>query len=449
MKPRCARLLASCASRCAAASAALLSCAIERPKSASGRFCCSCSARSRSPCASARLASPCSVALICPTKASPCASGRGRSALVPADAASICPSIKPPPPAWPPLGGRGAAGVGCSAPPAARGGAGVLPPAALVRFRARAGFVYLVAVSAAPADAAFSPLKWGTEPSELPTLRYELELHGCSPSHRAAAAPAAMAAATAAPLPELGRDCELFVPTGLAALEPRERLGGGGASRTAHDLRSGNPGETNTVDLRHGAFRAARGSVLRQVCFAYRYLVGYSANTQSPGPCFELRLLDFASMAPTADEEPLASHVLYCSPEFFGVPYSYDRAMGGSPTSYSPPVDVALPLELRLTGRAQRLVLLFRNGRRNLHLQGAAYPHGTPVELRLRLRFGEGAAADAEAGHAAAAPAATPAAAGAAFLLEAMPQLSHAEASQALAAHGGDVDRAVVALLGT
>ena len=120
------------------------------------------------------------------------------------------------------------------------------------------------------------------------------------------------------------------------------------------------------------------------------------------------------------------------------MPYSYDRAMGGSPTSYSPHVDVALPLELRLTGRAQRLVLLFRNGRRNLHLQGAAYPHGTPVELRLRLRFGEGAAA----------PAATPAAAGAAFLLEVMPQLSHAEASQALAAHGGDVDRAVAALLG-
>ena len=90
------------------------------------------------------------------------------------------------------------------------------------------------------------------------------------------------------------------------------------------------------------------------------------------------------------DEPPLATHVLYASPEFFATPYSYDAAAGGSPTSYSPPVAVAEPLALQLIGGLQRLQLRFRNGRRNVHVQGAAFPDSPPVDLQLRLGFGGG-----------------------------------------------------------
>ena len=92
------------------------------------------------------------------------------------------------------------------------------------------------------------------------------------------------------------------------------------------------------------------------------------------------------------DEPPLATHVLYASPEFFATPYSYDAAVGGSPTSYSPPVAVAEPLALQLIGGLQRLQLRFRNGRRNLHVQGGNFPDGAPVDLQLRLGFGGGGA---------------------------------------------------------
>ena len=86
------------------------------------------------------------------------------------------------------------------------------------------------------------------------------------------------------------------------------------------------------------------------------------------------------------DEPPLATHVLYASPEFFATPYLYDAAVGGSPTSYSPPVAVAEPLALQLIGGLQRLQLRFRNGRRNLHVQGGNFPDGAPVDLQLRRR---------------------------------------------------------------
>ena len=75
--------------------------------------------------------------------------------------------------------------------------------------------------------------------------------------------------------------------------------------------------------------------------------------------------------------------------------YSYDAAVGGSPTSYSPPVAVAEPLALQLIGGLQRLQLRFRNGRRNLHVQGGNFPDGAPVDLQLRLGFGGGGAAAA------------------------------------------------------
>ena len=173
------------------------------------------------------------------------------------------------------------------------------------------------------------------------------------------------------------------------------------------------------------------------------------------------------------DEPPLATHVLYASPEFFATPYSYDAAAGGSPTSYSPPIAVAEPLALQLIGGLQRLQLRFRNGRRNLHLQGTAFPDGVPVDLQLRLGFGAGGGGDGRVGGVRGGGESGGGGesagggggggsggggegggfrgdeeAGVAFLLEAIPQLSPAEAREALAAHGGHVERAVATFLG-
>ena len=201
---------------------------------------------------------------------------------------------------------------------------------ATVAWRAKRGYTYLIAVSASPADDDFAPLKWGTEPASLPTLRYdlavqphatqpatlcarscnpmrqrlqphvsryELALRGCAPLPDAAHHRSAPCRAPAEVAAEIAAEGELRIPTGLAAMEPAERLGGGGASRTGHDLRSGNPGETNLVDLRDGTFRAPPGALLSSVGFAYRYLSGYSADTRSPGPSFELLLHDCAAGA--------------------------------------------------------------------------------------------------------------------------------------------------------
>jgi hypothetical protein len=127
--------------------------------------------------------------------------------------------------------------------------------------------------------------------------RYELALRGCAPLPNAAHHRGARRGAPAEIAVEIAAEGELPIPTGLAAMEPVERLGGGGASRTGHDLRSGNPGETNLVDLRDGSFHAPPGALLSSVGFVYRYLSGYSADTRSPGPSFELLLHDCATGA--------------------------------------------------------------------------------------------------------------------------------------------------------
>ena len=172
----------------------------------------------------------------------------------------------------------------------------------------------------------------------------------------------------------------------------------------------------------------------------------------------------FCNPGAVDDEPPLATHVLYASPEFFATPYSYDAAVGGSPTSYSPPVAVAEPLALQLIGGLQRLQLRFRNGRRNLHVQGGNFPDGAPVDLQLRLGFGGGGGGGGRVGGATPPPPPPPPPprspppqgggarrdeeVGVAFLLEAIPQLSAAEAREALAAHGGHVEGAVATFLG-
>ena len=127
--------------------------------------------------------------------------------------------------------------------------------------------------------------------------RYELVLRGCAPLPNAAHHRGAPCCAPAEVAAEIAAEGELPIPTGLAAMEPAERLGGGGASRTGHDLRSGNPGETNLVDLRDGTFRTPPGALLSSVGFVYRYLSGYSTDTRSPGPSFELLLHDYPAGA--------------------------------------------------------------------------------------------------------------------------------------------------------
>jgi len=197
------------------------------------------------------------------------------------------------------------------------------------------------------------------------------------------------------------------------------RLSGGGASRTAIDLRSGNPNEINTVHL-GDAVIAARGRTLRSVAFCYRYVVGYSG-CEGPGPSFELQLVDEEDAVvampawavrecphcrggaggasaggggggdtcgecctdeSTAPTEPRV-HVLYTSPEAGRTP-SWDAATGGSPTNYCSPIRVQRGCRIGpLVGARQSLRIVFTNRRRNMHLTGER----EACELAMRLSF--------------------------------------------------------------
>ena len=317
--------------------------------------------------------------------------------------------------------------------------------APIARFVPQTRFAYMVSVCAGPReDAHFVPLPWGTPPSDLPTCSYALGLsQNCSPHpdvDRANSGDTSDAAEAPLAVPAEG---VVAVPTGLPRLHPVARLSGGGASRTSIDLRSGNPNEVNTVRI-SGAINA-RGCTLVGVAFAYRYVVGFSACEGEPGPIFELQLIEelgarqpaWLAMAPRRcvhceggglegrawmsslacgecevvaeggaaggveavsngsagteggngegdDDESAVVHVLYSSPPAGCTP-SWDVAKGGSPTNYSQPVRVDLTCDVGpLRGRAS-LRIVFRNGRRNLHLQGVDLRD--PCELGLRLSF--------------------------------------------------------------
>ena len=178
---------------------------------------------------------------------------------------------------------------------------------------------------------------------------------------------------------------------------------------------------------------AAKGCILRSVRMSYRYVIGYSGVQGDPGPSFTLELVDgggggggeiangtscgaFCSHRQAfldasargcaeaasnplpgcvecdaeeaaAAEEPTV-HVLYRSPEFDAVPYSWDTGTGGSPTNYSPCIDVDSACAVGpLRGSRQTLRIVFRNGRRNLHLQGGGWPDDVSCELRLQLQL--------------------------------------------------------------
>ena len=261
-----------------------------------------------------------------------------------------------------------------------------------VQFVPRPGFAYLLAVAAMPTCPV--PVPWGVQPSALPTFRYAVRLDGCV-QHAASCMPQL----PPPPMLEAPQAGTLGVPTGLANLLPC----GTGASATERDLRSGEPGATSHVALRHAitAPPAAGGVRLTRVAFSYRVVVGYSSNLGDPGPRFELLAWQEGGATPDGDDDavdaasawPLDAAVLYSSPEFAPRPWHYDDSLGGSPTNYCPrvDVDVGVASDARhhaIRGGARlRLGLRFANGARNLHLQGGGWPRDAPCDLQLRLTF--------------------------------------------------------------
>lgn len=145
--------------------------------------------------------------------------------------------------------------------------------AASARFpRPRPGLACLVSVCAAPAEHAdFTPLPWGASPASVPSASYRLHLRHLTPHHATAAPSGPGPGAIAVPA-----DGVMPVASGLPRLKPRPRLSGGGASGTGVDVRSGNPGEVNIVDV--AGYIAGQGRTLVGVSFAYRYVVGFSGN---------------------------------------------------------------------------------------------------------------------------------------------------------------------------
>ena len=83
---------------------------------------------------------------------------------------------------------------------------------------------------------------------------------------------------------------------------------------------------------------------------------------------------------------PVEEHVLYSS-DPAGCTPSYDRGNGGSPTNYSPPIRVRRACNIPLVGKTQSLKLRFRNGVRNMHIQGGKWPDAEPCELELCVYF--------------------------------------------------------------
>ena len=307
--------------------------------------------------------------------------------------------------------------------------------AARLRFTPRPGVEYLLSVCAAPArDTDFDPLPWGRPPSQQPTYAYVLGLDGCAPHPSVAS----RGAASWQPPPGLAplstsADGWVAVPTGLEGMQPLPRLSGGGASLyDRRDVRSGNPREVNTVLLTR-ALLAVKGRTIARVRLSYRVVVGYSGVEGAPGPSFRLELVDGsdepggggdggggggssdsspsrgcgavcchgrtidASTACVECEEEEGStfasalprtHVLFTSPEFESRPHSWDAATGGSPTNYSAPVDVDLACTVGpLRGAHQTLRIVFKNGKRNLHLQGGGWPASGCCELALQLQL--------------------------------------------------------------
>ena len=187
---------------------------------------------------------------------------------------------------------------------------------ATIAWRARRGYTYLVAVSAAPADDDFAPLKWGTEPASMrrcgassPTLALqpdatqpanpcaggrsprpsEVQPIPCDQVRRAArlrrcrrsAAAAGLRAGLVLPSRCWGPSCT----SPLASPAWSRRSGWAAAARRARarpalrQPRRDQPGRAAPRLLLCAARRAAQ-----LVGFAYRYLSGYCGDAQPGGP---------------------------------------------------------------------------------------------------------------------------------------------------------------------
>ena len=170
-------------------------------------------------------------------------------------------------------------------------------------------------------------------------------------------------------------DMDIFyIPTGLDNLVPMPES----RASCGHDLRSGEPNETNAVLLTAGRL-AAKGRTPSVVNFDYRYVVGFSGQHRGdPGPFFELQLIDGAELDDTINAGPIVrdlsapappvvaregvddlfgwmeiqqtqnpptlvepiTHVLYRSETADAALYPWDAHNGGHPTNYSPAIYV-------------------------------------------------------------------------------------------------------------
>ena len=248
---------------------------------------------------------------------------------------------------------------------------------------------WLLAVTAAPT----TPVEvfWGIEPDALPTFAYAVQLAGCEP-HVDSQPPPPPPPPPLLHAPAAGT-ADVAVPSGLGNLEPCALAPG--AASTGADLRSGEPGATTVVWLRHAlapAPDAPGGARLLRVRFAYRVVVGYSGNQNDPGPRVELVArteLDGDGDADAAAADA-ALHVLFASAPFPARPWHYDASLGGAPDNYCPPQHVDAPCDVHLrAGQRLRLGLRFVNGARNVHLTGESRA-APPCDLQLRATLAAG-----------------------------------------------------------
>ena len=156
----------------------------------------------------------------------------------------------------------------------------------------------------------------------------------------------------------------LSLPTGLDRFACRGRC-----SSTGHDLRSGDPNQTNTAKLSH---RSLPDGYVTGLDFTYRYVVGYSGNPnkKTQGPSFRLVV---------ADKDGKES-VLYQSPQREARPFCWDAP--SHPENYSPPQHVQLSKLCARVDAQSKLKIVFDNGGRIMHLQGGT---GQGCHLQLRL----------------------------------------------------------------
>lgn len=153
------------------------------------------------------------------------------------------------------------------------------------------------------------------------------------------------------------------------------------------------------VAPRDAALRCALlHAALRRAALRAGYVVGFAGGTRgaADGPSFSL-LAQPLGRAPGSSSAQLRrsgpAALLWHSGPLNWADAPFDRAAGGHPTNYAPPVRVDTSeggtcARLSLDVPVQ-LLLRFDNGGRNVHLQGGGWARegDPPCDLRLRLRI--------------------------------------------------------------